>query len=130
MSVELVDLSLLRPHEETYNWRVEEMFTKIQSNGFFHKPLLVDSVTKTILDGHHRYEASLRLGLNRVPAILIDYENDHRIEVGAWPPAPLNSVTKELVIETSMQNRLMKPKSSKHTTKFEIPRLRIPLTEL
>ena len=130
MPVELVDLSLLRPHEETYNWRVEEMFTKIQSNGFFHKPLLVDSVTKTILDGHHRYEASLRLGLNRVPAILIDYENDHRIEVGAWPPAPLNSVTKELVIETSMQNRLMKPKSSKHTTNFPIPRLEIPLTEL
>ncbi len=130
MSWEFVDVGRLRPHEQTLPWRVEEMTEKIQRNGFFHKPLLVDRKTMTILDGHHRHQASLRLGLKRVPALVFDYQDDERIAVEAWPPAPAKSVSKALVVQMATNSLLMKPKSSKHCIDVEIPQLRIPLSSL
>ena len=130
MSWELLEVARLQPHEQTLPWRVEEMTEKIQRNGFFHKPLLVDRKTMTILDGHHRHQASLRLGLKRVPALVFDYQDDERITVEAWPPAPPKSVNKALVIQMATNGLLMEPKSSKHCIDVEIPTLRIPLSSL
>ena len=62
MTWELVPVVALRPHEQTLAQREEEMYQKISGNQFFHKPLLVDRSTMTILDGHHRHQASLRWG--------------------------------------------------------------------
>lgn len=130
MPWELVEVARLRPHEQTLPWRVEEMVEKIQRNNFFHKPLLVDRSTLTILDGHHRHQASLRLGLKRVPAMVFDYQEDESILVEAWPPAPRDSVTKALVVEMAANGLLMEPKSSKHSIHVEIPRLKVPLETL
>jgi len=130
MPWEFVEVARLRPHEQTLPWRVEEMVEKIQRNEFFHKPLLVDRSTMTILDGHHRHQASLRLGLKRVPAMVFDYQEDERILVEAWPPAPQDSVSKALVVQKAESGLLMKPKSSKHSINVEIPRLRVPLEAL
>ncbi len=94
MAWELVEVARLRPHEQTLPWRVEEMVEKIQRNNFFHKPLLVDRSTLTILDGHHRHQASIRLGLKRVPAMVFDYREDERVVVEARPPAAPESVSK------------------------------------
>jgi hypothetical protein len=130
MSWELVEVARLRPHEHTLPWRVEEMVEKIQRNTYFHKPLLVDRSTMTILDGHHRHQASLRLGLRRVPAMVFDYQEDERIVVEAWPPASPGSVSKALVVQMAENGLLMEPKSSKHSIHVDIPRLRIPLEAL
>ncbi|GIR75431.1 MAG: ParB N-terminal domain-containing protein [Candidatus Thermoplasmatota archaeon] len=130
MSWELVEVACLRPHEQTLPWRVEEMVEKIQRNKYFHKPLLVDRSTMTILDGHHRHQASLRLGLKRVPAMVFDYQEDERIVVEAWPPTPRGSVSKALVVQMAENGLLMEPKSSKHSIHVDIPRLRIPLEAL
>lgn len=130
MTWELVEVARLRPHEQTLPWRVEEMVEKIQRNDFFHKPLLVDRSTMTILDGHHRHQASLRLGLKRVPAMVFDYGEDERIVVEARPPADPESVSKALVVQMAANGLLMEPKSSKHSINVEVPRLRIPLEAL
>jgi len=130
MTWELVEVASLRPHEQTLPWRVEEMVEKIQRNNFFHKPLLVDRLTLTILDGHHRHQASLRLGLKLVPVMVFDYQNDERVVVEAWPPATPKSVSKALVMHMAANGLLMEPKSSKHSIHVEIPRLRVPLEAL
>ena len=130
MMWELVQVTALRPHEQTLAQREEEMYQKISGNQFFHKPLLVDRSTMTILDGHHRHQASLRLGLVQVPAIVMDYMDDESITVEAWPPAPAESVTKTDVIRAAMMGTLMPPKSSCHTLMADIPALEIPLEEL
>lgn len=130
MTWELVQVTALRPHEQTLAQREEEMYQKISGNQFFHKPLLVDRSTMTILDGHHRHQASLRLGLVQVPAIVMDYMDDESITVEAWPPAPAESVTKSDVIRSAMTGTLMQPKSSRHTMMADIPALEIPLEEL
>ena len=130
MSWELVEVARLRPHEQTLPWRVEEMVEKIQRNNFFHKPLLVDRSTLTILDGHHRHQASLRLGLKLVPVMVFDYLDDERVVVEARPPATPESVSKALVMHVAANGLLMEPKSSKHRIHVEIPRLRVPLADL
>jgi hypothetical protein len=130
MAWELVEVARLRPHEQTLPWRVEEMVEKIQRNNFFHKPLLVDRSTLTILDGHHRHQASIRLGLKRVPAMVFDYQEDERVVVEARPPAAPESVSKALVMHVAANGLLMEPKSSKHRIHVEIPRLRVPLADL
>ena len=130
MAWELVEVARLRPHEQTLPWRVEEMVEKIQRNNFFHKPLLVDRSTLTILDGHHRHQASIRLGLKRVPAMAFDYQEDERVVVEARPPAAPESVSKALVMHVAANGHLMEPKSSKHRIHVEIPRLRVPLADL
>ena len=106
------------------------MVEKIQRNNFFHKPLLVDRSTLTILDGHHRHQASIRLGLKRVPAMVFDYQEDERVVVEARPPAVPESVSKALVMHVAANGLLMEPKSSKHRIHVEIPRLRVPLADL
>jgi len=130
MDIELVELAQLRPHEHTLPERVETMTDKLQRNDFFHKPILIDRRTMTILDGHHRHQASLRLGLLRVPAICLDYLVDERIAVEPWRPEELPSLAKQTVLASAQTGRLMKPKSSKHTVAFGLPALAVPLTEL
>ena len=130
MAWELVDIAHLRPHEHIRPQRVEEMYRKIYTNNYFHKPLLVDRTTMTILDGHHRYNAGLRLGLTSVPAIVVDYLEDEAISVEAWHPREPRSVSKQDVLAAATGSDLMPPKSTRHAITTAIPRLRVPLSKL
>lgn len=130
MDIEIVELAELRPHEQTLPERVETMTNKLQRNDFFHKPILIDRKTMTILDGHHRHQASLRLGLLRVPAICMDYLVDERITVEPWRPEELPSLAKQTILSHAQTGKLMKPKSSKHIVAFELPALEVPLSDL
>ena len=130
MAWELVDIAHLRPHEHIRPQRVEEMYRKIYMNNFFHKPLLVDRTTMTILDGHHRYNAGLRLGLTSVPAIVVDYLEDEAVSVEAWHPQEHRSVSKQDVLAAATGSDLMPPKSTRHAIGTTIPRLQVPLSKL
>ena len=130
MAWELVDIAHLRPHEHIRPQRVEEMERKIYTNNYFHKPLLVDRTTMTILDGHHRYNAGLRLGLTSVPAIVVDYLEDESISVEAWYPQKRHSVSKQDVLAAAIGSKLMPPKSSRHAISTAMPQLQVPLSKL
>ena len=71
--VSLVDLDWLKPHEEIKIKNRDKLLEMTKKWGGFTKPLLVDSQTGSILDGHHRHSVAVCLNLKRVPAILIDY---------------------------------------------------------
>jgi len=49
----LEPLDSLLPHEEVIPSNLDARLNKLVSRGFY-KPILVDSVTKVILDGHHK----------------------------------------------------------------------------
>ena len=51
---DLEPLDSLLPHEEVIPSNLDARLNKLVSRGF-HKPILVDSVTKVILDGHHKW---------------------------------------------------------------------------
>lgn len=125
-----MDISTLKPHEQILPTRLREMVEKIQRRQSFHKPILVDKETFTILDGHHKYNAARQLGLTRVPVALVQYLKDERIIVEPWPESGLERISKEDVVAMGQSEEVYPPKSSRHTHPFTLPKLRVPLKKL
>jgi hypothetical protein len=84
IQIDLVDIDLLRPHEETDQEYVKILTEKISRDKILRRPLLIDSEETIILDGHHRYEALKRLGIRKVPVIKIRYKDDEHIKIDKW----------------------------------------------
>ena len=130
MEWSLINIDILLPHEETIPARLQEMREKLVKQGFFHKPILIDKTTKTILDGHHKYRASIELNLNLIPVIEVEYLNNDNIKLELWPWSDFSNVTKQDVLLWAQSHRLYPPKTTRHTVDFLIPRIRIPLADL
>lgn len=125
--VVLVPVSSLRPHEFYIEDRVRRLMREILRDGSIRRPVIVDAKTMTILDGHHRVEVARRLGLARVPAILVDYDSDC-VTVDSWKKNI--AVTKDTVRRAASSGRLLPPRTSRHRLCFEIPEARTPLSAL
>ena len=81
------------------------------------KPILVDSATNVILDGHHRWWMAKERGLQRVPCCLVDYLRDTSIQV--LPRRKDIPVSKEEVIRMGLSDSTFPHKTTKHL--FTIP---------
>ena len=125
--VSLVDLDWLKPHEEIKIKNRDKLLEMTKKWGGFTKPLLVDSQTGSILDGHHRHSVAVCLNLKRVPAILIDYLSNDEISVDVWPGSGLETITKQQVIDMSLSGDLYPPKTSKHTISNHMPPIHVLL---
>jgi len=128
--VTLVALDWLKPHEEIKTRNRDKLLEMTKRWGGFTKPLLVDSETGAILDGHHRHSVAMSLELKRVPVILINYLQDEEITVDIWPECGLDSISKEDVIAMSLSEGLYPAKTSKHTIASHMPPIHILLEEL
>ena len=116
----LAPIDLLIPHEDIEYSRFCELAEDITRRRIIEKPILVDMNTMIILDGHHRYHVFKELGKEKIPALLIDY-NDPCIRVESWRSDWF--VNKELVIKTGLERKLLPHKTSRHILCFEIPRI-------
>ncbi|KAL0592628.1 hypothetical protein ABG067_000192 [Albugo candida] len=133
----LADIKWLKPHEHVVSWdRVEGLRKATLRWNAYMEPLLVDSKTGAILDGHHRYHVGLRIHLRTVPVVLVDYLEDESITVDVWPNCGRDSLTKEEVIRMSLSEDVFPPKTSRHKFSDDLPpisvlldRLRQPLHE-
>ena len=56
--VTIVDVEWLKPHEEIKSKNRDKLLEMTKRWRGFTKPLLVDSVTGAILDGHHRFSVA------------------------------------------------------------------------
>ena len=74
--------------------RVEE-FLKLG----FHKPIAVDYLTGSILDGYQKTAVAGRLGLDLVAVLPVDYLSDERIVGEVWPKSIRASITKAGALE-------------------------------
>ena len=128
--VTLVNIEWLKPHEEIKIKNRDKLLDMTKRWGGFTKPLLVDSQTGSILDGHHRYSVALSLELKRVPVILIDYLEDDEITVDVWPGCGLQSISKQDVINMCLSEELYPPKTSKHTIANHMPPIHVLLEDL
>ena len=128
--VTLVSLDWLKPHEEIKIKNRDKLLEMTKKWGGFTKPLLVDSQSGAILDGHHRHSVAVSLGLKRVPVILIDYMESDDVSVDPWPGCGLETISKQDVIDMSLSRDLYPPKTSKHTISNHLPPIHILLEEL
>jgi len=114
---ELIPPALLIPHEDFDTARLDRLVVEIRAAGYFYPPVLVDRPTRVILDGHHRWQASLRLGLTVVPCYTVDYLNDSTIHVISRRPDI--TVTKQSVIEIARAGKTFPHKTTRHT--YDLP---------
>jgi hypothetical protein len=129
--ISLVDINWLKAHEEVVSEeRVQSLRNAIVGWDAYKLPLLVDSHSGAILDGHHRYAVGCHMGLSRLPAILVDYMNDDSISVDVWPECGVDCLTKNDVVEMSLSDRVYPPKTSKHDFVSSFTTINVPLSTL
>tara|TARA_B100001564_G_scaffold340184_1_gene333630 strand:- start:547 stop:954 length:408 start_codon:yes stop_codon:yes gene_type:complete len=128
--VVIVDVEWLKPHEEIKTKARDKLLDMTKRWGGFTKPVLVDSITGSLLDGHHRLSVAKELGLSKIPAICLDYLSSEEIIVELWPNSGYESITKSMVIEMCKSSDLFRPKTTKHTTIFDLPPILVSLDEL
>ena len=128
--VVLVDVNWLKPHEEIKIKARDKLLDMTRRWNGFTKPVLVDSVTGSLLDGHHRLSVAKELGLPKIPAICIDYLSSQEIILELWPSTGFESITKSMVIGMCESSDLFPPKTTKHTTIFDLPPILVSLDEL
>ena len=130
MKVELVPMEILRPHERTIDKKVDELEKMTHRWKAYVLPLVVDSNTGVILDGHHRHQVALRLNLNCLPCVLVDYLGDNSVELDVWPNCGRDSISKNEVIQAGFDGELLPPKPSRHRLSDHLPPISMPLTRL
>ena len=128
--VRLVPIEWLKPHEEIKVKPRDKLLDMTNRWGGFTKPILVDTHTGALLDGHHRLSISKELGLKLIPAICLDYLNSELISLELWPNANIESIEKPDVIEMCLGNELYPPKTTKHVVIYDLPPILVTLEEL
>ena len=96
----------------------------------YYKPIAVDDLTGTILDGYQKTAAAGRLGLDLVAVLPGDYLSDERITGEAWPKSGRASMTKTDVLEMVASGEVFSAKTSRQVMPFAPPQLAVPLERL
>ncbi len=130
MQVDLIPLEILRPHELTIPKKVDELEKMTNRWKAYVLPLVVDMNTGVILDGHHRHQVALRLGLKCLPCVQVDYQGDDSVELDVWPNCGRESITKEEVVQAGLRGEPFQPKTSRHRLSDHLPPISVPLTRL
>jgi len=125
-----VPMEILRPHELTRPKKVDELEKMTNRWNAYVLPLVVDMNTGVILDGHHRHQVALRLGLQCLPCVQVDYMGDETVELDVWPNCGRESITKEEVVQAGLQGDLFHPKTSRHRLSDHLPPISVPLSRL
>ena len=84
----------------------------MRETGQFPQPVLIDTNTRVILDGHHRWWAGQELGCARIPCYGVDYLEDESIRVQSRRPEL--TVSKEAVIDMGLSGKTYPIKTTRH----------------
>ncbi len=123
----LVPIATLRDHEEVDPEGVDRLVTELREEGRVLDPLWVSEGSFVILNGHHRFQALRRLGAERAPAWVIDYE-DPRVHLERWQPDP--PIAKAEVVARAIERRPFPPTTTRHSLEFPLPHRPTPLASL
>jgi L-serine kinase (ADP) len=124
--ITILDIARLKPTEEVDAARVDGLVGELAEAGAQQVPILVERDSLAILDGHHRYVAAKRLGLPRIAAIAIAYD-DPRLTLASWSERPF---TRADVLCAAETGRLFPKKSTRHILKPEPAPSPVPLSVL
>ena len=111
LTVQIVDLNMLKQHEEVDPIHLRELQEEIRSDGILKLAIVVDANTKIVLDGEHRFSALKELGCKKIPAVLVDYDSSE-ITVQAWRKG--ENWTKKDVRDAGFSGQKLPPMTTKH----------------
>ncbi|WP_207180404.1 ParB N-terminal domain-containing protein [Methylobacterium indicum] len=121
----LLDLACLVPTEDTDADRVRELERRILREQRWREPIGVHSGELFVMDGHHRLTVARRLGLARIPAVLLDYEN---VRVRAWREG--ETIMPDDVVAMARSGGRFPPKTTRHIFDPPLPLCDVPLSDL
>ena len=123
--IELVSPTTLK-HIEAYDLaRVHTLRAKIEAEGVWTKPLYIEGSHGLVLDGQHRLQVALRMGLSRIPVQRFDYH-----DVAVWTLRKEEPVDVATVIRRANAGDLYPYKTVKHKFPDVIDDCAIALAEL
>ena len=126
MKLSMIDPKKLLHIEGFSKRRVAWLKKKVLSEKVWTKPLAIDKKHMLVMDGQHRMEVALALGLARVPCELFSYD-----EVEVWSLRPRShDVSAEVLIERSLRGDIYPYKTAKHRFPRELSEISIPLDKL
>jgi hypothetical protein len=125
--LELIDLKDIIETEEHLHDRVIWLKGKIIEERVWRIPLILERNTLAIMDGHHRFNVAKLIGLSRVPAILLDYEQDYVI-LTSWRGDVY--IDKNVVFDFIYKRKLFPHKTTRHIITPNPEELEIPLSFL
>lgn len=109
---QLVEISILKSHENTNPKRLNFLLKQIKKDGFLKKPIAVDKKTYVVIDGEHRLEVLKALNCRKIPVIFVDYMSEY-IRLFSRRKE-FNSMTKEEIIDAAFSNQPFPSKTTKH----------------
>ena len=121
----LIDIGDIHPIEDHINNRVKLIKEKIEMDGKWIKPIIIDRDDYLLMDGHHRLEAAKLMRLKKLPAVKLNYE-----DVEIWSLKENEVVTKSLVRKRALAKNIYPNKTVKHYFNFCIENCDIPINEL
>lgn len=105
----LFDPMALLPTEEVDPSRVEELQTKILSDGRWTDPITAHKDAHFVMDGHHRLTVAKRLNLTSLPVVFLGYED---VRVSAWRDG--ETITPQDIFAMAQSGRLFPFKTTRH----------------
>lgn len=114
--IEVLDVCVLKQHEEVEGKRLAELYEEIKSDGFLKRAIAVDLNSYIIIDGHHRYNVLKALGCSRIPALLVDYFSPI-LKVLSWKGD--EEISKSSVIEAGLSGKLFPARTTRHVICFD-----------
>jgi hypothetical protein len=116
----------LKPLEGFISARVDDLFNEISRSGIWSTPLVIDNQHGLIMDGHHRHQVSMRLGLIYVPVVAWNYN-----QVDVWSLRDTEEVTVKRILQNYKEGIIYPNKTAKHGFPFSIEsNLEINIDEL
>ena len=123
VTIVLLPIDNLKPHEKGSPLYLELLEKEILSDGILKYPIIADEKTHVILDGMHRWLALKNLGYSLMPVILVDAFQNPKIRIGRrrihrYIFDSIDGITLEKVISAGLSGHLMKPRSTRHFFPF------------
>jgi choline kinase len=124
-TVELIDVDSMKTIEAFSEERVKELIQKIENEGCWTQPVIIENKHHLVLDGQHRLEVAKRMNIKQIPAVVVDYNN-----VQVWTLRKEEKVSIKRVYERVLKNDIYPYKTVKHKFSFKIPAINLSLNSL
>ncbi|MFD9900949.1 hypothetical protein ACFWXH_22040 [Mesorhizobium sp. NPDC059054] len=123
----LIKTSDLKRTEEINLGRAASLRKKIENEGKWNNPILLERESKAVMDGNHRLWVAHNLGLQCVPCILLYYGNRH-LQLSSWSKG--QAVSPNQVVSAGLTGALLGYKTTKHDLLLDLSYPTYSLDEL
>ncbi|WP_044874395.1 ParB N-terminal domain-containing protein [Pseudomonas sp. LFM046] len=125
--VALKAVTCIRQSEQVDVQNVLQLCDAIARKGHWLEPIVVERSQGIVMDGNHRLSAARRLGLTRVPCILLEY-GDPRVRVHHWTSGDSFEIAH--IYRTIARGELFPYKTTRHRFTPALPTVSVPLSNL